>query len=156
VQRQSGKVEQIQVKIPAGIDDGKRIRLRGQGGEGIGGGSPGDLLIRVRVAPHPFFTRRGNRLEVEVLVTLGEAARGAKIDVPTPKGTISLKIPPGTSSGTKLRIKGHGVNPKGDSAGDLFAAVQIILPNDLSPQEQDELGAISDRHPQNPRANLRW
>ncbi|HEY4233187.1 MAG TPA: J domain-containing protein, partial [Lacipirellulaceae bacterium] len=98
VRRVDGHVETIQLKIPAGIDDGKKIRLRGQGEPGEGGAPPGDILVTIRTSPHPFFRRTGNRLDVRVPVTLGEAALGAKIDVPTPQGTISLSVPPGTSS----------------------------------------------------------
>ena len=112
VRRPSGKAESIAVKIPAGIEDGKKIRLRGQGQPAPGTGTPGDVLLTVHVAPHPCFQRRGNHLHVKVPVTLPEAVLGAKVDVPTPRGAVSLKVPPGTSSGTKLRIKGHGVVPK--------------------------------------------
>ena len=87
------------MKIPAGIDDGKKIRLRGQGEPGPNGGPPGDILIKVRVAPHPHFRRSGKRLEVTAPITLAEALEGAKIDVPTPHGTITLTVPPGSSSG---------------------------------------------------------
>src|SRR4051812_14391851 len=111
VRRQDGRVDTLNVKIPPGIDEGKKIRLRGQG-EAVPDGTAGDILITIHVAPHPWFSRHGNNLEVRVPVTLAEAALGAKVDVPTPKGTISLRIPPGSSSGKRLRIKGHGVTPK--------------------------------------------
>jgi DnaJ-class molecular chaperone len=156
VRRVDGHVETIQLKIPAGIDDGKKIRLRGQGEPGEGGAPPGDILVTIRTSPHPFFRRTGNRLDVRVPVTLGEAALGAKIDVPTPQGTISLSVPPGTSSGSKLRIKGRGVQPKSGPPGDLFAEIQIVLPDNLSQQERQQLGTISTAHPQQPRAELRW
>jgi DnaJ-class molecular chaperone len=91
-----------------------------------------------------------------VPVTLAEAVRGAKIDVPTPQGTITLSIPPGTSSGKRLRIKGHGVRPPNHPPGDLFAEIQIILPEELTDEERQQLADISSRHPQNPRAELRW
>src|SRR4029079_11271094 len=108
VRRGDGQVETLAVKIPSGIDEGKKIRLRGRG-EQVKRGPSGDLLITVHVAPHPYFHRRGNHLELKVPVTLAEAALGAKVDIPTPKGTISLRVPPATSSGTKLRVKGHGI-----------------------------------------------
>ena len=116
VQRHDGNVETIKVKIPAGIDDGKKIRLRGQGEPGAGDAPAGDILLTIHVSPHPYFRRTGNRLDVRVPVTLAEAAQGAKIDVPTPHGTISLTVPPNTSSGKRLRIKGHGVQA-GQPAG---------------------------------------
>ena len=90
------------------------------------GGTPGDILLTVRVLPHAYFHRRGNHLHVRVPVTLGEAVAGAKVDVPTPKETVTLSIPPGTSSGAKLRVKGHGVAPKNGPPGDLLAEIQIV------------------------------
>lgn len=156
VQREDGHLETINVKIPAGIDDGKKIRLRGQG-EAVGrGGEPGDILITVRVAPHPHFQRRGKNLDVQVPISLAEGALGAKIDVPTPRGTISLSIPPGTSSGKRLRIKGHGVEPHGETAGDLYAEVLIVLPEDLDVEDLNAIKKIMQKHPGNPRADLRW
>lgn len=156
VRRPSGKLENLTVTIPAGIEDGKKIRLRGQGEQGAAGAPSGDILITVHVSPHPYFTRRGKRLDVLVPITLDEAARGAKIDVPTPKGVVAVSVPPGTSSGKKLRIKGQGVTPKGEQPGDLFVEVQIVLPDSLSEEERKTISEISRRHPQNPRAELRW
>src|SRR3954447_2596249 len=156
VQRHDGNVETIRVKIPAGIDDGKKIRLRGQGEPGTGDAPAGDILLTIHVSPHPFFRRTGNRLDVRVPVTLAEAALGATIDVPTPQGTISLKVPPNTSSGTRLRVKGHGVRPTNGTAGDLFAEIEIELPKNLTAEERQQLADISNRYPQRPRAELRW
>ncbi len=156
VHRANGRSETLQVKIPAGIDDGKKIRLRGQGEPGPAGGPAGDILIKVHVAPHPFFRRKGKRLDVRVPVTLFEAIHGAKIDVPTPQGTIALSVPPGTSSGTKLRVKGHGVIPRQSSPGDLFAEIQIILPKQLDDADRRQLEMIAKKHTDNPRNTLRW
>jgi curved DNA-binding protein len=159
LRRDGGKVETLNVKIPAGIEDGKKIRLRGQG-EGIQGGTPGDILITIHVAPHPWFTRRGNDLEVRVPVTLSEAALGAKVDVPTPKGTISLRLPAGSSSGKKLRIKGHGVAGRDGAAGDLYAEIQIVLPSPLDEQCLELIKKLDEHaateHPQDPRKDLKW
>lgn len=154
LQGEGGKQEVLSVKIPAGIEDGKRIRLRGKGHPGPAG--PGDLYLRVKVAPHPNFRRSGNNLIVTLPITLGEAAAGGKVDVPSPQGTVSLTIPPGTSSGSKLRVRGHGVEPKGKPAGDLLAEIKIVLPKDLSEEEQTTLRELSTRHPLNPRADLKW
>src|SRR6187397_1005073 len=107
--RGNQKVETISIKIPAGISDGKQMRLRGKGEPGPADGPEGDLLLTVRVAPHPHFSRRGNDLEVKVPVSIAEAALGAKVDLPTPRGTISLAIPAGTSSGKRLRVRAMGV-----------------------------------------------
>jgi DnaJ-class molecular chaperone len=156
IRRASGKVETIKLKIPAGIDDGKRIRLRGQGEPGEGGAPAGDILVTIRVSPHPHFRRAGTRLDVRVPVTLAEAALGAKIDVPTPQGTIALTVPPGTSSGTRLRIKGHGVRAKNAPPGDLFAEIQIVLPENLSDAERQKLADVAAGRPANPRKELRW
>src|SRR3954471_14001506 len=156
VQRHDRKLDTIKVKIPAGIDDGKKIRLRGQGEPGAGDGPAGDIVLTIRVSPHPHFRRTGNRLDLRLPVTLAEAAQGATIDVPTPHGTISLKVPPNTSSGKRFRIKGHGVKPANQPAGDLFAEIEIELPDHLRDDERKQLAEISNRHPQNPRRELRW
>jgi DnaJ-class molecular chaperone len=156
LQRNSGKTETIAVKIPAGIEDGKKIRLRGQGEPGPRGGTAGDLLITIRVTAHPCFQRHGNHLQVQVPVTLAEAALGAKVDIPTPRGTVTLSIPAGSSSGTKLRLKGHGAAPKNGPPGDLLAEVQIVLPKDLTDADRQMIEEFGRRHAQDPRAKLRW
>lgn len=156
VRRPDGNTETITAKIPPGLDDGQKIRLRGQGEPGVGGAPAGDLLIVVHAAPHPHFRRQGKRLDVRVPITLAEALRGARVDVPTPHGTITLTVPPGASSGQKLRVKGQGVKPRSGDAGDLFAELMIVLPKGLSDEERDELAAIADKHNQDPRGDLRW
>jgi DnaJ-class molecular chaperone len=157
VQRPSGKTETLAVKIPPGIDDGKKIRIRGQGQPASGrGGAPGDILITIHVGPHPYFQRRGNHLQVRVPVTLAEAVQGAKIDIPTPKGTVTLSVPPCTSSGTKLRVKGHGVATKSGTPGDLLAEIQIVLPKQLSEADRKTIAKIDANYTQNPRKDLRW
>lgn len=156
LRRANGKSESISVKIPAGIDDGKKIRLRGQGDPGPGGGPAGDILLTIRVAPHPVFVRTGMRLDVVAPITLAEAAEGAKIDVPTPHGIVTLTVPPGASSGKKLRLKGQGVQPANKSPGDLYVELQIVMPEGLTAEEQKQLAEISSRHPQSPRNELRW
>jgi DnaJ-class molecular chaperone len=157
VERGSGKTETITVTIPPGIEDGKKIRLRGQGEPGPRGSSAGDILLVIHVAPHEYFQRRGRHLHLKVPVTLAEAALGAKIDVPTPQGTVALRIPPGTSSGTKLRVKGRGVHAKDGTAGDLLAEIQIVLPKPLDDECRRMIETIAAHHPQeDPRAKLRW
>jgi DnaJ-class molecular chaperone len=151
-----GKHETISVKIPPGIADGGKIRLRGQGQPGANGGPAGDIILTVHVAPHPFYTRAGDRLEMKLPVTLAEAALGAKVDVPTPSGTISLRIPPRTSSGAKLRIKGHGVKNKDGTRGDLYAEVQIVLPETIDGELLEAVRRLESRGEVNPRATLRW
>ncbi len=158
VRRHSGKVETIKVKIPAGIEDGKRIRLRGQGEPAPAGGTAGDILITVHVAPHPHYQRVGNDLIVRVPITLSEAILGGKVDVPSPKGTITLTIPPGTSSGKRLRVRGHGV-ARGKKQGDLLADMQIVLPESMDgvdDRTRQVLTELSDRYTQDPRRQLVW
>ena len=156
VNRRTGKVETITVKIPPGVEDGKKIRLRGQGDPSPQGGPRGDILLRVRVEPHLFFHRQGNNLVLRLPVTLAEAALGAKVDIPTPKGTVSLQIPAGTSSGTKLRVRGHGIAAKNAPPGDLLAEVQIALPKPMDEATRDLLRQTADHYPRPPRADLRW
>jgi curved DNA-binding protein len=154
--RENGKQETITAKVPAGIEDGKKIRLRGQGGAAPRRGQPGDIIVTIRVAPHPSYVRRGDNLDVKVPVTLAEAALGAKVDLPTPDGTVTLTIPPGTSSGKRLRLKGRGIAAKGQPPGDLFAEIQIVLPEKLDDSALEMIRKISSIGPQKPRAELRW
>ena len=155
LQRGDAEVETLSVKIPAGIDDGKTIRLRGQG-QPVARGTPGDLLITVHVLSHAYFQRVANNLHVKAPVTLAEAAFGAKIDVPTPHGTVTVQVPKRTSSGKRLRVKGYGVRPAAGEAGDLLVEVQIELPKEL---DEDSLAAIREidrKFPLDPRRNLQW
>jgi len=151
-----GKSETISVKIPAGIEEGKKIRLRGQGAPGANDGPPGDILLTIHIAPHPYFRRRGDDLDVRVPVTLLEAAEGAKVEVPTPKGTVALRVPPGTSSGAKLRIKGHGVTRAGQTPGDLYAEIQLIIPKHFDEEDLKKLREVDAKHEVHPRRELRW
>jgi len=157
VRRASGKTETITVTIPAGIEDGKKIRLRGQGEPGSSGATAGDILLTIRVAHHPCFQRRGKHLHLRVPVTLAEAALGATIDVPSPQGTVSLRVPPATSSGAKLRVKGHGIENRHESPGDLIVEVQIILPKQFDDASRQLIEKLVEQLPQpNPRTGLRW
>jgi DnaJ-class molecular chaperone len=156
VRRKTGKTETISVKVPPGIEDGKKIRVRGQGEPGPRRGSPGDILITVRVAPHPCFQRRGSHLLVKVPVTLAEAVLGATVDVPAPRGTVSLRVPPGTSSGTKLRVKGQGAAPRSGPPGDLLAEIQIILPSAIDDEGRKLIRQFGERYAEDPRADLKW
>lgn len=153
-----GKTETISVTIPQGLPDGGRMRLRGQGLPGSGGGSAGDLLLEVSVEPHPVFRRDGDTLDITLPVSLAEAIEGAKVDVPTPWGTISLRIPPGTSGGRKLRAGGMGVHHANGAKGDLIAVVQIMLPEteDAAVRERLLEAAKAAAGTSTPRAQLRW
>ena len=153
-----GKAETISVTIPQGLPNGARMRLRGQGLPGSGGGPAGDLLLEVGVDPHPVFRRDGDTLELTLPVSLAEAIEGAKVDVPTPWGTISLRIPAGTSGGRKLRAAGMGVRHSNGAKGDLIAEVQIMLPESADPAEVARLleAAKAAAGTAAPRAQLRW
>ena len=155
-----GKTETISVTIPQGLPDGARMRLRGQGLPGTGGGSAGDLLLEVKVEPHPVFRREGDTLELTLPVSVAEAILGAKVDVPTPWGTISLKVPPKTSGGRKLRAAGMGVRHANGAKGDLIAEVQIVLPEQADAATLDRLleaaKAAEAAGGPGPRGQLRW
>ncbi len=156
IHRGGQKAETISVKVPAGIDDGQTIRLRGQGEAPSNGGPPGDLLVTVRVAPHASFRRDGLDLIVKVPVTLAEAALGGKVDVPTPHGTIALKIPPGTSSGTRLRAKGQGIHKSDGRTGDLYAEILIAIPRQIDDASADLIRQLEGRLALDPRSDLSW
>jgi curved DNA-binding protein len=127
---------------------------------GSGGGPAGDLLLEVRVQPHPVYRRDGDTLEIMLPVSLSEAIAGAKVDVPTPWGTIALRIPAGTSGGRKLRAAGMGVRHANGSKGDLIAEVQIVLPEGAEPAAVERLldaaRAAESAGAAGPRAQLRW
>ena len=134
------RTKRYKVKIPAGVKNGTQIRLKGKGEPGYGGGPPGDLIVVTRVAESPIYKRRGADLEVEVPVTYADAALGAKVEVPTPEGAVSLKVPAGSENGKLLRIKGRGA-PKlrGNGKGDVLARLKISVPKKPTKKERDLL-----------------
>ncbi len=154
--RRNDREERITVKIPAGIEDGKKMRLRGQGQPGPEGGPNGDLLLTVHVQSHPYFSRRGEHLYLRLPITLREAVEGAKVEVPTPKGIVTLRIPPHTSSGTKLRIKGHGVAQRDATSGDLYVEPQIMLPPKIESGDVEWIRQWDERQPSQPRDKVHW
>jgi DnaJ-class molecular chaperone len=155
VTREGDHPEVLDVKVPPGTETGRRLRLRGQGSPSSPGGPRGDLLIRVNVDPHPMFRREGRDLLVEVPVTLGEAVLGAKIDVPTLQGTRSLTIPPGTSSGQKLRLRGQGVPAHGDHPdGDLYVLPRIVVPRHPDEESRQLIATFERNNPMRPRDGL--
>lgn len=150
-----GSVETITVKIPPGVHEGSRIRLRDKGEQGPGG--PGDLYIVTHVADHPYFRRQGDDLYVEVPIGIDEAALGAAVDVPTLDGTSKVKIPPGTGSGTKLRLRGKGVQAAGGSGpGDQYVTIKIVAPKELSPRGAELLRDFQQAEKFDPRAGVPW
>jgi DnaJ-class molecular chaperone len=155
--RPGRKTETLTVKIPAGIEDGKTLRLRGQGEPSHNDGPAGDLLITVRVTPHAYFRRDGLDLVVKVPVTLAEAALGGKVDVPTPHGTITLKVPAGTSSGTRIKAKGQGIKGSSGTTGDLYAEIQIVMPKHLDDESAELIRELDAKLEQrNVRSELVW
>lgn len=156
--RGAGRVlrpETIRVNIPPGAEPGKRIRLRGKGEAGIRGGPAGDLYIVPRIRPHPLFTRSGRDLSMELPITIGEALRGATVEVPTPAGKVNVKIPAGAQSGQQLRLKGKGVAQHGQSpAGDLYLRLMIRVPkdNNIAP---DIIDRIDRAYPEDVRKDVR-
>jgi len=134
--------ESVSVRIPPGVADGGQSRLRGKGGEGVGGGPAGDLIAMIRIRPHSHFKREGRDVLLEVPLSITEATLGAKVEVPTLDGRVTVTIPPGTDSGAKLRLKGKGVpNPSGGAAGDFFVIAKICVPKDLA---EDELARFEE------------
>ncbi len=147
------KTETLTVRIPPGVADGGRIRLRGKGAPGLGGGPAGDLWATVRVRPHPVFRREGRDVFVDVPVTIVEAIRGAKIEVPTLDGRATVTVPPGTDSGRKLRLRGKGIpDPAGGAPGDLYVLIQIRVPKQLDPEALAKLDALAGT--EDPRQEL--
>ena len=139
------------VNVPAGVRDGQRIRVAGRGGEGIGGGSTGDLFLRVHLRPHRVFRVDGRDLHVDVLVTPWDAALGTTLQVPTLTGSAKVRLPAGSSSGRRLRLRGKGMPGRRSRHGDLYARVQIMVPDKLGERERklfEELRTDSSFHPQ--------
>ncbi len=144
--------KELNVKIPAGVTAGQQIRLKGQG-ETAQGHRPGDVLITVSIAPHPFFKVDGNDLRVDLPITLYEAVLGGKVRVPTLGGAVELSIPKNTSSGRTFRLKGKGL-PKSGGSGDLFVTTKIILPDGNDAELEQLMQKWRDGHPYNPRSEL--
>jgi molecular chaperone DnaJ len=145
---------EVQAKIPAGVNDGARIRLRGQGRPGNNGGPAGDLYVTIHAARHPLFARSGRDLRVKVPVTITEAALGAAITVPTLTGTVTLKVPPGTQHGTTLRVTGRGVTTD-KGIGDLLVAIEVRVPEHLDDEQRGLLERLRTLESEtNPRAHL--
>jgi curved DNA-binding protein len=145
-----GGTRTLEVTIPAGVTDGQRIRLAGQGGKGSDGAAPGDLYLRVRLAPHPRYRVDGRDISVDLPLAPWEAALGTSVAIDTPAGEAKVKVPAGTSSGRRLRLRGRGLpNPRGRN-GDLYAVAQIMVPPRLSSEERrlfEQLAATSTFDP---------
>lgn len=150
----SSAARDVKVRIPAGVTDGQRIRIKGRGGPGRNGGPPGDLYVVAQVAPDPVFGRDGRNLTVTVPVTFPEAALGTKLKVPTLEGDpVTLKLPAGTSSGKVLRVKGRGV-PAKRGRGDLLVTIEVAVPAKLTGEQRKAVEALAEATPGSPREHL--
>lgn len=144
----------IDVAIPPGVRDGQVLRLKGQGGPGIGGGPPGDALIEIHVAPHRFFRRENDDIHLDLPVTLAEAVLGGKVSVPTPTGAVAMTIPPKSNTGKTLRLKGKGVPRPDGSRGDEYVTLKIVLPDGDTEKLAEFLRGWAPAQAYDPRAGM--
>jgi len=142
--RRNGTVEKISVKIPPGIDTGKKLRVAGKGEQGAGGGPAGNLFVRVNVQKHPLFRREGDDIVIDHEITFSEAALGTSIEVPTLNGIKKVKVPAGTSGNTRLRLKGEGIpHLKGKGKGDAYVRIVIKVPKKLTAKQKELVEGLS-------------
>jgi len=146
----------VSARIPPGVSDGARIRLKAKGAPGENGGPPGDLFIVVHVSPDPVFGRVKDNVTVTVPVTFAEAALGAEVPVPIPRGgKVTLKVPPGTANGRTFRVRGRGATRRDGTLGDLLATVEVVVPSNLSTQAREALSAyVAVADEADPRAGM--
>ena len=144
----------LDVVIPAGTRDGQVLRLRGKGGEGIGGGPSGDALVEIEVRPHAFFSRKGDDIHLELPISLTEAVLGGKLDVPTPSGPVRMTVPKGTNTGRVLRLRGKGARRSDGSHGDEYVTLKIVLPDTIDPELEEFAQRWTAGKEQNPRQHL--
>ena len=146
--------EWLDVTIPPGIEQDQVLRLKGKGGPGFGGGPPGDALIEVHVAPHPFFRREGDDIHVELPVSLAEAVLGARVPVPTVTGPVTMAIPKGSDAGTRLRLRGKGIHRRGHAAGDQYVTLKVVIGASNDPELAQFLETWAKQHPVDPRRDI--
>jgi len=144
----------LKITIPKGTEDGKTLRLKGQGQAGLGGAQAGDAQCKIKIRPHAHFTRKGRDVHLDLPVTLGEAINGAKINVPTMDGVVALKIPEGSNTGTSLRLKGKGVPGGGDFRGDQYVTLKVVLPDAPDHDLRKALEKWEKRNRYDPRAKM--
>ncbi len=145
---------ELEISVPAGIEDGKQIRLKGQGQLGGRGGATGDALVTVHVARHPLFRADGQDLRLDLPITLYEAVLGAKVNVPTLEGQVEMGIPAGTNGGRTLRLRGKGLARGGGARGDLLVALRIVLPDGAKTELGELATTLAKDHPYDPRKTL--
>jgi curved DNA-binding protein len=148
--------QKIAFSVPAGIESGSKMRLRGKGYASPSGGPAGDLILVIHVDEHPLIRRQGKNLVITLPVTLKEATLGAKVEVPTPKGTLMMTVPPGSSGGRRLRLKGQGVDDGKGPAGDILIELQIALPEKIDDAARQWIEQFDSTHPLTPRSQLGW
>ncbi len=146
--------EWLDVTIPPGIEQDQVLRLKGKGAPGFGGGPPGDALIEIHVAPHPFFRREGDDIHVELPVSLAEAVLGARVPVPTITGPVTMTIPKGSDTGTRLRLRGKGIHRRGHAAGDQYVTLKVVIGASSDPELAHFLETWAEKNPVNPRRDI--
>jgi curved DNA-binding protein len=146
LRKENNEVDEINIKVPAGINAGKKLRLAGKGNPGFNGGTPGDLYLNINILTHPVFTRDGNDLYIEKSINFTQAALGATIEVPTIDGSRKrIKIAPGTQNNTKVRMKGYGVpGLKGSAKGDQFVKISINVPKKLTDKQSSLIRQLAE------------
>lgn len=143
--RLGGRVEHLQIRIPAGIENGQKLRVSGKGGESPAGGPPGDLFLEIAIEPDPLFSRQGDDLYVKVKVPFSGACLGTAIDVPTLEGSKRVKVPSGMPAGSKIRLKGFGIAVRGQQTkGDLYAVIDVAVPERLNARQKELLENLRD------------
>ncbi len=151
-----GTMQTIDVKIPKGVLDGAKLRVRGGGEPSENGGAPGDLILVIKVGNHPLFKREGMDVVLDLPVTIVEATLGATVDIPTPYGDrVELKVPAGAAGGSKLRLRGHGVQDENGAKGDLYAVIRIVPPKQVTDEDAKALRSIAERLT-SPRTGPEW
>ncbi len=149
------QAETVKVKIPAGVDTGSRVKLKGMGSAGIGGGPAGDLHIEITVRPHTIFKRKGDDIYLDLPVTFGEATLGAKIEVPTIDGIAAMTLPPGTQGGQRLKLSGKGFpSPKTGVRGNQYVDIKIVVPKNLDNRSKDAIKQVEAFYKEDPRKEL--
>jgi DnaJ-class molecular chaperone len=149
--------EWLDVTIPPGIEEGQVLRLKGKGEPGFGGGPPGDALIEVHIAPHPFFRREGNDIYLELPVSLAEAVLGARLPVPTVTGPVTMTIPKGSDTGTQLRLRGKGIHRRrrgAETIGDQYVTLKVVIGASGDPELAEFIEDWAKKHPTDPRREM--
>jgi molecular chaperone DnaJ len=146
------RAREVKVRVPAGVTDGQRIRVKGRGGAGANGGPAGDLFVVVGVQSHPLFGRSGNDVTIRLPITFAEATLGANVKVPTLDGQVTMRIPPGTPSGKVMRVRGQ--NTDGEKTENLLVTVEIVVPTELDEHQREAVEALAQAFTDDPRAAL--